>query len=1335
MPKFIGVIAGAAEIAAGVALGIVSGFAATPLAGMLIAAGAGTLIGGLGTLLTKGPINGFASATQSPVGPWRIVYGRSREGGVEIYRQSWGGNNKMVDLVFVLAAHASQAVDVLMFDQQRIQIDTSKAPAGAAAGSGTSFTPAQQKVNIARIQRVKGVVTVTLNANIPYLIEGDRVQIAEDNPGVLTTNALVGMVQVAQILSQVVGSPGSIKFTYITGGTDCDITGNGHVNTLWADYGGKVYFEPLLGNQTLGQTFKGLVAGTPYDGDLHNIVNPDNQHGLGDGTPNIVNPWTANCSAQGKTLFHVRLHFSDQYFKGGLPQISVLMRGKNTILDPRTSPQTQAYTENAALCIADFLATAKNSGGYGAAYGTQIPYADLIAAANVCDEQVPLALSTVSPPITQPAYSCNGSFEVAQRPGELGTILQNLLTSCAARLTDYGGQFRIWPGAWRGYSFAIGSDPGGGVIPLGDFKTLAAGPIKWRPTVSRRDLYNAVKGTYRSRANKWMSTDFPPYAQDELHGYVHSPAIPEQDANLAADGGDRRYLDIQLPFTIESAMAQRIAKIELLRRRNWGTGTLIFNMRAYRITPMDNLLVTLEYLLWGTNSPSTPKQLEVLDARFHIEEGAKEEGEGPALLMEIDVQETDSSDFDWNTSEELSPQGYQQPAIPGIGSFGFSATELTPGFSIPFPWKAGYAGALVGDALITGPVVGSPAVNKGRATFGLQVEYGTTLEGNPTTNLDIKGTLPPNNLATISPPQITCAVGTSGSLPAGRYVVAASALDTSSPARLTRLSTQIAVTIPEQSPTADVGSIDITVSWPPDSNGGEIYMAENDAKEGYYFQTALTSADTATTLTYFDQSTAGAPDSTDDHLAVAWTKLIHGGVWDAQVQALTATTITLAGDAMTTNQWAGRVLSLLGKLDSTQELIVLNMPVLSSTASGAASPGASTSASITGTFTGNPANGQTAIIAGKTYTFETTLTDVDGNVQIGADEHHSILNLRAAVGLGSGAGTSYAASTTANSNAYAPTFPQPLSGITCYALLAGTGGNALTASGTAPITWSNGGTFEGGSAPGKFTVTIGPNSNGDQLADLRTLLVVGDLVLMRYNATFGPSSFGDLGIANSYYPQGATAVESGHVALVMTGPDAGDAQQIASVSQDADGNYTIIELAGTWKTQPNDGDIVIIVEAGWGPEQHTHSFSVLSRGAANGVVASPQVTNLAGKTWAVIVRTQTAGSDNGDDMFAAIREIYSFGSQGTRTITASQTMLLTDRIIDVDASAGPVVYTLLPFSQIPNRRMIFQKIDESNNPVTILCAGSPPVDDINGQPSVVLLNPDEPYFFDVSGNG
>lgn len=65
------------------------------------------------------------------------------------------------------------------------------------------------------------------------------------------------------------------------------------------------------------------------------------------------------------------------------------------------------------------------------------------------------------------------------------------------------------------------------------------------------------------------------------------------------------------------------------------------------------------------------------------------------------------------------------------------------------------------------------------------------------------------------------------------------------------------------------------------------------------------------------------------------------------------------------------------------------------------------------TLTDQPHDTETVVIDGKTYTFLAALLDVDGNVHIShTDTSGSIDNLIAAIMLGAGAGTAYAASMT-----------------------------------------------------------------------------------------------------------------------------------------------------------------------------------------------------------------------------------------------------------------------------------------------------------------------------------
>lgn len=68
-----------------------------------------------------------------------------------------------------------------------------------------------------------------------------------------------------------------------------------------------------------------------------------------------------------------------------------------------------------------------------------------------------------------------------------------------------------------------------------------------------------------------------------------------------------------------------------------------------------------------------------------------------------------------------------------------------------------------------------------------------------------------------------------------------------------------------------------------------------------------------------------------------------------------------------------------------------------------------------------PANGTTVQIGSKTYTFQTTLTNVDGNVLIGVSAAVALDNLKSAINLTAGAGTTYATAMTAHPEVTATT--------------------------------------------------------------------------------------------------------------------------------------------------------------------------------------------------------------------------------------------------------------------------------------------------------------------------
>jgi len=105
-------------------------------------------------------------------------------------------------------------------------------------------------------------------------------------------------------------------------------------------------------------------------------------------------------------------------------------------------------------------------------------------------------------------------------------------------------------------------------------------------------------------------------------------------------------------------------------------------------------------------------------------------------------------------------------------------------------------------------------------------------------------------------------------------------------------------------------------------------------------------------------------------------------------------------------------------------------------------------AKATGTMVlaNQPTDGDTFTIGLKVYTLEDTLTDVDGNIQIGATLAETQANIVAAINLTGTPGTQYAASMTENTDVDASEFSSNEMVLT--AITGGTAGNAIATTST-----------------------------------------------------------------------------------------------------------------------------------------------------------------------------------------------------------------------------------------------------------------------------------------------
>jgi len=319
--------------------------------------------------------------------------------------------------------------------------------------------------------------------------------------------------------------------------------------------------------------------------------------------------WTSDHKLSGIAYMYVRLEYDRDAFPSGLPSFSALVRGKK-LYDPRTA--TTAFSANPALAIRDYLTNTK----YGfAADTTEINDTAFNAAANACDESVALD-ATISGGGTENRYEIHGTFTTENAPKR---ILEEMITSCGGLLSYSNGKFSI--------KVAEYSTP---TITLDENDLIS--PITLQTKQSKRDNYNAIKGIFAPPETNYIVTDYPALTSTTFE---------------TEDGGTRRFLDYDLPYTTSSPMAQRLAKIALYRNRQQIMLQGNFGMKAFDLQVGDNVYITNSRLGF------TSKVFEV--AEWSLVTSADDDG-NPSLSVALSLRETNSAVYDWNADEKAFQQ-------------------------------------------------------------------------------------------------------------------------------------------------------------------------------------------------------------------------------------------------------------------------------------------------------------------------------------------------------------------------------------------------------------------------------------------------------------------------------------------------------------------------------------------------------------------------------------------------------------------------------------------------------------------------------------------------------
>jgi len=312
---------------------------------------------------------------------------------------------------------------------------------------------------------------------------------------------------------------------------------------------------------------------------------------------NFSSLWTANHKLLGIAHLAIVFEYADNVWDEGLPEITALIKGKK-VYDPRTS--SIAWSANPALIVRDFLTNTNY--GLGESTGN-IDDTLISTAAGICEAT---DWDTGAPE----RYTCNGAWTTSQAPVD---VIAQLMTSCAGYLWYAQGKWRLKAGKYVAPTVTLTED---------DLRS----PLSVSTRHSRRDNFNAVRGTFRGPATNYQFTDYPTVTSSTF---------------VTVDGGLESTMDLALPFTDTPDEAQRLATIALEKNRSQITVSGSFGLNAFSLQVGDNVNITNSRFGW------TNKLFEVVAWGLNVEDYQ--------LQVNLVLRETTTTTYD----EFLNPTGFE----------------------------------------------------------------------------------------------------------------------------------------------------------------------------------------------------------------------------------------------------------------------------------------------------------------------------------------------------------------------------------------------------------------------------------------------------------------------------------------------------------------------------------------------------------------------------------------------------------------------------------------------------------------------------------------------------
>lgn len=351
--------------------------------------------------------------------------------------------------------------------------------------------------------------------------------------------------------------------------------------------------------------------------------------------------WTSDDRGRGIAYAVVEMAYNAELYKGRLPEFLFVIRGaklydwrKDTTAGGSGAhrwgqPDTYEWSDNPVVAWYNYRRGIHVNGVRVAGMSTPaeaMPLDAATAAANACDELVDLAAGG-----DEKRYRISAAIVTAQTHRD---VIREIVATTAGEEIDTGGELIFAPG--------ISQAP---VLALTDDDLMAERDVEWVGKQSRRDLVNAVFGSWRDPQQRYDAVSVVPRTSS---------------ADETTDGArlEQRY---DLDMVASSTQAQRILEIFRRRARRQGTVRATFRAIASPLEAGDWVSWTSDRYGWED------KTFEVVSAAIE-----------PDLTTELVLREIDAGVYAWDElTDELNPGDVADLPAGGAGLTALSGLTVS----------------------------------------------------------------------------------------------------------------------------------------------------------------------------------------------------------------------------------------------------------------------------------------------------------------------------------------------------------------------------------------------------------------------------------------------------------------------------------------------------------------------------------------------------------------------------------------------------------------------------------------------------------------------------------